>query len=178
MHYVGNSAIELAQDQGELQLAYNPGFTVLSLILPVIGLILAFSAAEYQTRSHWLRYTMRTTTGMIAGGCIVGMHYVGNLGITNYQLIYQPRFLAASVIIAIGACELVLILFYTWREKWINDWYKRMGCAAILAGGVTAMHFTASTGCNYRLKAVLGAGQARSRMTSVIVAAVLVSRFV
>lgn len=175
MHFVGNSAIQLAQNQAELQLAYDPGFTVLSVGLPVTGLVLAFSAAEYHARSILLRYSLRATTGTIAGGCIVGMHYIGNLGISNYQLIYQPQFLAASVIIAIGACEIVLMLFYTWRERWINHAARRFGCAAFLAGSVTAMHFTASTGCGYRLRHLLGPEEAHHRMTAVIVAAVLVT---
>lgn len=101
------------------------------------------------------------------------MHYVGNLGITNYSLAYDRVYLAASFIIAIGDCLGVLVLFYTWRDKWISALWKRLFCAFFLAGGVSAMHFTASVGCSYRFKSLNQPGALQSSNIQVIVASVL-----
>ena len=95
-----NRAITLGDGRDSLQLVYAPGFTILSVFLPVIGLTAAFAAAEYRTAKplhHWLALSI---TGIIAGLSIVGMHYIGNLGISNYKLKYNPRFLAAAFVIA------------------------------------------------------------------------------
>lgn len=166
-----NRAITLGDGRDSLQLAYAPGFTTLSVFLPVIGLTAAFAAAEYRTATplhHWLALTV---TGIIAGLSIVGMHYIGNLGTSNYTLKYNPRYLAAAFIIAEGDCLLVLVLFYTWREAWINSWWKRLFCASFLAGGVSAMHFTASVGCQYVFQHYAAAG--RQRDVQVLIAGVL-----
>ncbi|KAK5116696.1 hypothetical protein LTR62_007370 [Meristemomyces frigidus] len=152
MHFIGNRAIVLANGDWTMQLVYNSGYTTLSVFLPIIGLTISFSAAEYPTQSKALHWFALSCTGVFAGLSVVGMHYIGNFGISNYTPQYQPRFLAASIVIAIGDCLLVLILFYTLREQWISSWWKRLMCASLLAGGVSAMHFTASTHCSYLYK--------------------------
>lgn len=174
MHFIGNRAIILGDGGNEYQLVYNSGYTTLSVFLPIIGLTIAFSAAEYPVRSAILRYFALACTGVFAGLSIVGMHYIGNFGISNYELVYGPRYLAASIIIAIGDCLTVLMLFYSWREKWINAWWKRLTCAALLSGGVSAMHFTASVGCRYKLRAFNDPGAIHGRNIQVAVAGGLV----
>ncbi|GAB7364874.1 hypothetical protein MBLNU230_g5665t1 [Neophaeotheca triangularis] len=174
MHFIGNRAIILGQGQNEYQLVYNSGYTTLSLFLPIIGLTMAFSVAELPVRSIILRFSALACTGVFAGLSVVGMHYIGNFGISNYQLVYGKRYLAASIIIAIGDCLTVLMLFYNWREKWINAWWKRMACAALLAGGVSAMHFTASVGCQYKLRGLNDPGAIHGRNVQVAVAGGLV----
>ncbi|KAK1054583.1 hypothetical protein LTS16_000227 [Friedmanniomyces endolithicus] len=173
MHFIGNRAIVLANGDSRMQLVYNSGYTTLSVFLPIIGLTLAFSAAEYPSKSKILHWCALICTGTFAGLSVVGMHYIGNFGISNYTLQYVPRFLAASIVIAVGDCLLVLILFYTLRERWISSWWKRLLCAALLAGGVSAMHFTASTKCQYYLRGYNGSGAIRARNTQVAVAGAL-----
>ena len=173
MHFIGNRAIILGDGTPSIQLVYSPGYTTLSVFLPIIGLTVAFSAAEYPSRSPALHWIALTCTGVFAGLSIVGMHYVANFGVSNYKLEYVPRFLAASITIAIGDCLAVLVLFYTWREKWISDWWKRLLCAVTLAGGVSAMHFTASTNCIYRFKDYNAPAAIHSRNIQVIVAGIL-----
>lgn len=171
MHFIGNRVIVLDTGNDSNQLVYNAGFTTLSVFLPIIGLTVAFSAAEYRSSSKVLQWISMIFTGVFAGLSIVGMHYLGNFGITNYSLRYKRRFLAASIIIAIGDCMIVLILFYRLREKWISAWWKRLCCAFLLAGGVSAMHFTASTDCVYIYKGIPNSPAAiRSRNTQVAVA--------
>jgi NO-binding membrane sensor protein with MHYT domain len=137
----------------------------------VIGLTAAFAAAEYRTEKPLHHYLALSITGIIAGLSIVGMHYIGNLGTSNYKLQYNPTFLAAAFIIAEGDCLLVLVLFYTWREAWISSWWKRLFCGSFLAAGVSAMHFTASVGCRYIFQHYADAG--RQRDVQVLIAGIL-----
>lgn len=173
MHFIGNRAIILGNGHPDRQLVYNAGYTTLSVFLPIIGLTLAFSAAEFSSRSSVLHWMSLVCTGVFAGLSVVGMHYIGNFGIANYILNYNRRFLAASMIIAIGDCLLVLMLFYTWREKWISSWWKRVLCAVFLAGGVSAMHFTASTSCEYTFRHYNDRHAIKSRDIQVSVAGAL-----
>lgn len=173
MHFIGNRAIILGDGNPKIQLVYSPGFTILSVFLPIIGLTIAFSVAEMTFHSALIRYCLLVVTGIFAGMSIVAMHYVGNFGVSNYHLQYAPEFLAASMIIAIGDCLIVLVLFYKLREHWISHWWSRILCAMVLAGGVSAMHFTASTHCVYNIRDYHSAAALRSRNLQVIIAAAL-----
>lgn len=173
MHFIGNRAIILGDGNAKIQLVYSPGYTILSVFLPIIGLTIAFSVAEMTFQSAVIRYCLLVTTGIFAGMSIVAMHYVGNFGISNYSLRYAPAFLAASMIIAVGDCLIVLVLFYKLREHWISHWWSRVLCAMVLAGGVSAMHFTASTHCVYTIRDYHSAAALRSRNLQVIIAAAL-----
>ncbi len=173
MHFIGNRAIILGDGAAAVQLVYNPGYSTLSVFLPIIGLMIAFAAAELQFPSPTLRWLALTCTGVFAGLSVVGMHYIGNFGISNYSLRYVPQYLAASVVIAIGDCLAVLMLFFHWRDQWISDWWKRLLCAVALAGGVSAMHFTASTNCIYQLKHYNSDQAIKSRDVQVIIAGAL-----
>lgn len=72
------------------------------------------------------------------------MHYVGNLGVRNYHLLYSDNYILASILIAVGDCLAVLILFYQLREQWINLWWRRFLCAVLLAGGISVCHLLSS----------------------------------
>lgn len=175
MHFIGNRAIVLGQGEPGHQLVYDSGYTVLSVFLPIVGLTIAFSAAEIPVKRKSIRTLALLLTGVFAGLSIVGMHYIGNFGIANYRLFYNPRYLAASAVISVGSCLTVLVLFYNAREKWISSWWKRVLCAMALAVGVSAMHFTASTSCRYVLKRAGSntSSEIKSRDIQVIVAGAL-----
>ncbi|GAB7354935.1 hypothetical protein MBLNU459_g5556t1 [Dothideomycetes sp. NU459] len=172
MHFIGNASIELAHGQSALQLHYSPGFTVLSCILPVIGLSFAFYIAEIRIDSSFFRRLVDALSGLFAGLSIMGMHYVGNLGTSNYKLHYPTRFIVAAAIIAVGDCMIALSVFFYFKEKWISIFWKRLVCAIILAIAVCGMHFTATVGCTYELKN-LDLSPSSNRHVAVIVAAVL-----
>ncbi len=72
MHFIGNRAIILGDGQPEYQLVYNPGYTVLSVFLPIIGLIIAFSSAELRAKHSLVHCIAVGLTGTLAGLSIVG----------------------------------------------------------------------------------------------------------
>ena len=175
MHFIGNRSISLGNGESRLQLVYNPGYTGLSCVLPVLGLTVAFQIAEISINSFVFRRLLDTACGLMAGLSIVSMHYVGNLGASNYTLTYPKRYLVAACIIAVGDSTIALALFFHLKERWINVLWNRFLCALLLAVGVCGMHFTASIGCRYELKRVPSEEAPNARNIPVIVAATMVS---
>ncbi|KAI1419362.1 hypothetical protein F5Y12DRAFT_794005 [Xylaria sp. FL1777] len=148
MHYVGNRAIVLAQDQPELQIVYSSKFTAVSFFLPIIVLLPAFVATG--TNNH-ISFWRIGGGGTLAGGAICGMHYIGNASIENYSCRYDLANVIGSAIIAVAASNAALSIFFLWRASWTNSWWKRGLSGVVLASAVSGMHWCASTGTNYRL---------------------------
>ncbi|KAI5239399.1 hypothetical protein E4T43_06724 [Aureobasidium subglaciale] len=173
MHFIGNRSIALGNGERRLQLIYSPAYTGLSCVLPVLGLTVAFQIAEINICSFVLRRLLDVACGLMAGLSIVSMHYVGNLGASNYKLIYPRRYIVAACIIAVGDSTVALALFFYFKERWISVCWKRCLCALLLAVGVCGMHFTASVGCQYQLKSIPSEAEPNARNTPVIVAATM-----
>lgn len=170
MHFIGNRAIILADGTETLQIAYNPSFTALSFFLPIIVLLMAILAVGSNEKVSVVRITIG---GTIAGTGIVGMHYLGQAGISNYDCIYQIGNIIGSVAIAIAASILALSVFFVLRATWTNSWWKRAATAVVLAGGVSGMHWLASVGTQYRLKSSNSTQARLSNNSTVIVVIVL-----
>ncbi|KAL2890800.1 Signaling protein YkoW [Ceratocystis lukuohia] len=165
MHYVGNRAIQLLNGENYLQIAYSSGFTALSFFVPVIVLLPAFVAAGSNTAVSWWRVTIG---GSLAGAAVCGMHYLGNNSISNYSCIYSLPHVIGSVVIAIVASNIALATFFMYRAAWTQAWWKRVISALLLAGGVSGMHWVASTGTQYRLVHLKQTSNAMSRNVTAI----------
>ncbi|KAH6844491.1 hypothetical protein B0I37DRAFT_313036 [Chaetomium sp. MPI-CAGE-AT-0009] len=174
MHYIGNRATTLLNGEPNLQIAYSVGVTVASFFVPIFVLLVAFfvvtGASNSGNRVSWWRVT---TAGTLSGGAICGMHYLGNASINNYRCDYLAAFVAGSVVIAAVASTVALSLFFVFRSSWTNSWWKRAGCAVVLAGAVSGMHWCAVMGTRYTLTHVNSNSDNSSRNTTVIVTACL-----
>ncbi|KAG6015181.1 hypothetical protein E4U54_004033 [Claviceps lovelessii] len=164
-HFIGNRAIYMLDGEETLQIAYSTVLTVMSLLLPILVLILAFLGVSGNGRIRWWRVLL---AGMLSGGAICGMHYLANASIANYASSYQLSYLIGSVIIAALASTTALALFFVFENTWSNAWWKRLGCAMVLAGAVSGMHWCAAVGTSYRLLMVTP-GKGVSRQDSMIV---------
>ena len=157
-----------------MQIAYSPGFTAGSFLLPIIVVGLAF----------WLFSVSDSVTvigtvvgGLTTGFAVCGMHYLGQGGIANYQTVYDWKFILGAAIIAVVASTIALGVFFYFKSTWTNAWWKRFLCALLLAVAVSGMHWCATFGTSYRLLSMTGADQAGlSRRATVIVVMCLVSR--
>ncbi|KAK5162749.1 hypothetical protein LTR04_003026 [Oleoguttula sp. CCFEE 6159] len=173
MHFIGNRAIVLANGEYQLQLFYSPGFTTISVFLPIVCLFFAFAVAELRLKSTFKERCCFLFAGIVAGLSIVGMHYIGNLGIVNYRLEYLPGYIAGACVVAVVDCVGTLVLFFYWKELWINRLWRRLLCAASLALAVSAMHWVASVGCEYRFKGIENRPSGSTRNTTLIIAVAL-----
>ncbi|KAF5636561.1 signaling ykoW [Fusarium sp. NRRL 52700] len=166
MHFIGNRAIDLADGQPELQVAYSSGFTAISFFVPIIVLLAAFMAVGTNNVVSWWRLV---AGGVLCGSAVCGMHYLGNASINNYTCVYQPSYVIGSAIIAIVASNVALAMFFVFRAMWANAWWKRVISAVVLAGAVSGMHWCASVGTRYRLKRIKPNGNEPSRTGTVVV---------
>ncbi|KAF1988073.1 hypothetical protein K402DRAFT_40426 [Aulographum hederae CBS 113979] len=172
MHFVGNRAIVLGDGSPSIQLYYNPGFTTLSAFLPIVFLFVGFTTVELKPPGSRMFWPALILTGFIAGLAITGMHYIGNLGINNYNVNNPPSYIVGAAAIAVCASLCALSLFYYFKERWINSFPRRFLCACILAGAVSGMHWLATVGTSYKLIAPR-IGNTGDRNNNLIVAIVL-----
>lgn len=80
---------------------------------------------------------------------ICGMHYLGDKAIDNFEPVYSTINVVASVVIAIVATNVALMLFFVVRKNFTNSWWKRVLLAFLLALAVSGMHWTASLGTTF-----------------------------
>ncbi|GKT49427.1 single-stranded DNA-binding protein RIM1, mitochondrial [Colletotrichum spaethianum] len=166
MHFIGNRAIDLADGEPELQIAYSSGFTALSFFVPIAVLLAAFVAVGINNTVSWWRVCVG---GVLAGAAICGMHYLGNNSIDNYVCIYNPVNVVGAALIAVAASIVALALFFVFRAAWTTSWWKRAACSVVLAGAVSGMHWCAATGTEYQLVRLNTGSNELSRNTTVIV---------
>lgn len=172
MHFIGNRAIVLGNGEADVQVLYNVAFTGTSFVLPVVVLLFAFYAVGVEEKAGYLRILLG---GLLTGSSVCGMHYVGQLGISNYRCSYHVANVVGSAIIAIFSSTAALGIFFRWRASWTDSWWRRGICACLLAGAVSGMHWTAAVGTTYldHNRGVMK-GTQLSRSQVVIVCTVLV----
>ncbi|TPX17558.1 uncharacterized protein E0L32_012151 [Thyridium curvatum] len=165
-HFIGNRAIDLANGEPELQVAYSSGFTAVSFFVPIVVLLAAFIAFGTNNHVSWWRITVGS---ILCGAAICGMHYLGNASINNYKCIYQVAFIIGAAIIAVFASFVALSAFFVFRGIWANSWWKRALSAIVLAGAVSGMHWCAVVGTRYLLVDIKPKDNEPSRNATVIV---------
>lgn len=170
MHFIGNRAILLGDGSDAEQISYNIPFTIVSLILPIIVVSTAFYAISFEEKPGIVRLL---TGGFLTGAAVCAMHYIGQLGISNYHCSYAVGNVVGAALIATVAATVALSVFFRWKAAWTNSWWRRMLCAALLAVAVSGMHWTAAVGTSYRrIPGASSLGQL-SRTQTVIVCAAL-----
>ncbi|KAB8273332.1 hypothetical protein BDV30DRAFT_112833 [Aspergillus minisclerotigenes] len=171
MHFIGNRAIVLGNGESDIQILYSVTFTGVSFVLPVIVLLAAFYAIGTNEKAGYIRIM---TGGVLTGCSVCGMHYIGQLGIANYQCSYRAANVAAAAIIAVFASTTALSIFFRWRATWTDSWWRRGICGCLLAAAVSGMHWTAAVGTSYRNHdPSVNKGGQLSRTQTVIICAVL-----
>ncbi|KAM5357827.1 hypothetical protein ACJZ2D_015870 [Fusarium nematophilum] len=166
MHFIGNRAIDLADGEAEMQVAYSSGFTAISFFVPILVLLAAFVAVGTNNAVSWWRLI---AGGILCGTAVCGMHYLGNASIDNYTCVYRPSYVVGSAIIAVVASNVALAMFFVFRAMWANAWWKRAISAVVLAGAVSGMHWCAAVGTRYRLVKIKPEGNEPSRTATVVV---------
>lgn len=173
MHFIGNRAIVLGDGDPGLQLYYNPGFTALTVFLPIGALFAAFTIADRRHHGKKQLFASLLASGIVAAQAIVGMHYTASVGVVNYTIHYDGKYIGGAIVIASAACVTALTLIFMLQDRWISILPYRIMAAIVLAGAVCSMHFEATMGTSYQLKHP-HVNDPRSRNMNVIIATVLV----
>ncbi|PKY03683.1 hypothetical protein P168DRAFT_290835 [Aspergillus campestris IBT 28561] len=167
MHFIGNRAIILGNGDSHIQISYSVPYTGLSFVCPVLILFTAFYAGGASEKAGYLRII---SGGALTGAAVFGMHYIGQMGISNYNLDYHVGNFFGSFVIAILASTVALGIFFRWKATWVGCWWRRVLCGVFLAGAVSGMHWTATVGTLYRDydKTVKPKGQVSRSQTAII----------
>ncbi|KAI8077882.1 uncharacterized protein BX664DRAFT_287490 [Halteromyces radiatus] len=148
MHFIGNNSLTLVfpNHTQPYQLAYSGGYTFASLVVAIACMFVSFSFVGVTEHVQTYRIIL---SGILAGSGIATMHYLGQFAIEYFQVVYNPPYVVGAVIIACTAVTAALWIFFKLREQWMNQWYKRLGCAIIMGVAVCGMHYTAMAGTEY-----------------------------
>lgn len=173
MHYIGNRAIQMHNGERELQIQYSSKYTAGSFFLPICILGLDF---YYFNQTEDVSVLGTILGGIVAGLGVCGMHYTGQVGISNYLISYSWKHVVGAAIIAVAANTAALGIFFYFTMTWTNGLWKKIGCALLLAVSVSGMHWVATAGTFYRFTAN-SSENGLSRKGVVIVVLCLVRRF-
>lgn len=104
------------------------------------------------------------------------MHYLGSAAIRNYKCSYETGYVVGATVIAVFANTAALALFFVSKALWTNSWWKRLGCAVVLSGSVSGMHWCAAVGTRYRLQNLENVRNMVGHNATIIVVPFLVCR--
>ncbi|PWY99903.1 hypothetical protein BCV70DRAFT_217616 [Testicularia cyperi] len=149
MHFIGMHMSLRPVPNVNWYIKVDPGFTVLSLFVPIIALHAAFFIVDAAVSFSYIRTTI---SGVLTGLIVSLMHYSASLK-TNYAVIYSPALVTVSIVVACVAATVALVGFFRFRAQWEDSWWKRMLCAFILAAAVSGMHYIGVWGTSYKVKA-------------------------
>ncbi|CAJ0901879.1 11280_t:CDS:2, partial [Entrophospora sp. SA101] len=150
-HFIGMKACRLGDGSPQAQLGYDPWYTILSLIVPLVVLTLSFLLVGSQPQVNIKR--------ILFGGTLAGLT-------------------VASIIIAIIASNVALYIFFRLRSKWKNQWHKKLGSALIMGIAVCGMHYTAYAGTHYFIttgQIIVNSGSIMNVTGSLITCAILIT---
>ena len=161
MHFVGMLALQLPVAVG-----YDPLLTLLSLLasLAASGFALWLTAREH------LGWRTLLAGGLVMGTGIAAMHYLGMAAMRMAPAIdYEPRWLAASLAIAVLSASAALWLAHRLRggRRW------RLLAALLMGLAITGMHYTGMAAARFADGSVCMAAQAGGMATGVLVVLVV-----
>ncbi|KMO27776.1 MHYT domain-containing protein [Methylobacterium aquaticum] len=163
MHFVAMLAFRLPG----LEITYDLGLTLLSLALPVA--VTAFGLAVAQRRKAGPGAIV--AAGLVTGLGIVSMHYTGMAAMRlPAALHYDPAWVAASVLIAVGAATVAIRL--TLRESGLA---LRIAASGAMGLAIAGMHYAAMQGLHVMQAgaadhAAIGAGIGQVRLAAGVTA--------
>jgi len=137
MHFVAMLAYRMPRMQAD----YDVGLTLVSLLVPIVATGMSFGLMGLFGR----RAMLLPAAGLLMGLGIVAMHYVGMAAMKmNAELRYDPYWVAASVLIAIGAASTAL-----WLTTRTSDFPRRLAAALVMGVAISGMHYAAMAGATF-----------------------------
>jgi diguanylate cyclase (GGDEF)-like protein/PAS domain S-box-containing protein len=133
MHYVGMLALTMP-----MPVSYHLPTVLLSLLAAVAASVVALFVVSRPTMSLW----QEISGSIVMGGGIAAMHYIGMAAMRcSAVLVYDPRIVALSIMLAIAISLVALRLTFRLRDE--NRTTLRKGAAAVVMGSaIPLMHYT------------------------------------
>ncbi|KAL7422485.1 hypothetical protein Q5752_003133 [Cryptotrichosporon argae] len=150
MHFVGMSSVRLkASPDVTWYLMFSPGFTVLSLFVPLVATAFAFWFLGSTDDFSWTRSVI---SGLIVGLTVGLMHYSASFKLPYLNVSYTAVTVTFALVLACVAATVALTLFFRLRSQWQDSFWKRGVCAIFLAAAVCGMHYLGLGGTSYMAK--------------------------
>ena len=135
MHFVGMLAFHLP-----VPVQYDGALVLLSVLVAFAASALALFVASLPV----LPQLVLLGSSLLMGGAISGMHYIGMAAMRlPAAVVWRPVLVAASIVIAVSASYVALLLAFRLRHTGRGLFRWRRAWAAVLMGAAVAgMHYT------------------------------------
>lgn len=141
MHFIGMLAVDLP---------VAADFLVLPTLLSFLICVLVVGVAVFIVSPEWVSGRRLVAAALFMGGGIVVMHHLGMLALQKgFHLGHDPFATGVSALIGVAASGMALWLGFGDRAP-----RSLPGSAALLALGISAMHYTAMSGTSLHPHAV------------------------
>ncbi|WP_407049620.1 MHYT domain-containing protein [Methyloraptor flagellatus] len=145
MHFIGMLAVDLP---------VAADFLVLPTLLSFLICVLVVGVAVFIVSPEWVSGRRLVAAALFMGGGIVVMHHLGMLALQKgFHLGHDPFATGVSALIGVAASGMALWLGFGDRAP-----RSLPGSAALLALGISAMHYTAMSGTSLHPHAVEAVG--------------------
>jgi signal transduction histidine kinase len=123
-----------------MQVAFGPGLTSLSLIIPIAGIGLGGAIAVMNPRT-WLA----ALGGGICGSAIALMHFVGVFAMElPARVAWNPALIATAIVIGVGSASAGFYYMGDFRSPW-----QRATSTTLLVLAICGLHFTAMAATSF-----------------------------
>ena len=135
MHFIAMLAF-----QAPLDIAYDHRVTLLSLVIAVATSYLVMRLLGRERLRSW-QYGLAATA---AGTSIAAMHYTGMAAIRSAATLhYEPWAFGLSILIAIAAVLVALVLGFHFRDHHgRSQHWQRGACGLVMGLAIVSMHYT------------------------------------
>jgi PAS domain S-box-containing protein len=143
MHFVAMLAFRLPG----IEVGYDFGLTVISLVLPIVVTAFGFYVASTQQ----LGPSSLTVSGLVMGLGIAGMHYTGMAAMRMQATVHHELpWVVISILIAIAASIVALRLAFTHITL-----SQRLVAAVVMGMAISGMHYSAMQGAVFTYSSVI-----------------------
>lgn len=142
MHFVGMSAFSLP-----VEMYYDHLLTVISIIPAMLASYLALYIANRPKKS----FLVSLIAGVFMGLGISTMHYVGMIAMKMDTIfVYDIKWFAASVLVAIFASFIALMIF-SYGNQYMGNYLIQILTATIFGLAVSSMHYVGMFAISYHI---------------------------
>jgi signal transduction histidine kinase len=142
MHFVGMLAFHLP-----VAVRYDVPLVLLSVLVAVLASALALVTAS----RPMLPVMVLAAASLLMGGAINGMHYIGMAAMRLPAVVtWRPVLVVASILIAVSASFLALLLAFRLREagRGVFRW-RRLWAATVMGIAISGMHYTGMAAAHF-----------------------------
>ncbi len=143
IHFIGMTAFQLS-----VPITYDVLLVTLSILVAIGASLIGLYFICQPNMSN----TRLGIGGTVMGLGISGMHYIGMAAMKGIQVSYQPFLFIISILIAIGASIIALMLAFQFRKSRNGIGNKAKLISGLIMGvAITGMHYTGMTAATFML---------------------------